>query len=554
MQQCSTESRTANAPGNLDPIAHRLASAIQQHCAGRLDDAFRTYGRILQKHPDHPATLHAMAVLNHQKNRGPDARLYAERAVAAEPRNARFHNTLGLIVEKDGDLRTAGDFFRAAISLSPSSAEAYINLAIVLINQNRHEEALDHARKATELDPENAFAHNTAAWCFETLGREQQALESYARAVALEPEFAEAHNHLGVLNHKKGLYTRAVEHYDKALQADPDYAEAHWNRALANLLTGRFIQGMTDYKWRKHKDLQLALYPHQLSGRQWRGEDYCGKTLLVHYEQGLGDSIQFLRYLPMAKALGGRLILEIQKPLRTLMGTQAVADRIIEADPDKPPQAQYDLHASLMDLPAVFATEIDAVPAAVPYLTADPVKSEYWRNRLLGPRFKVGIAWSGATSYDRNDLRSTSFELFQSLCKLPKIAVYSLQKGPRADEIRQLPANLPLEDLAGDLHDFSDTAAVIRNLDLVISVDTSVLHLAGALGAEAWGLICTAPAWQWLLDRTDSPWYPTVKLYRQSHPGDWLDVFARLERDLTSRIEHPSAAGSADNLKTCEQK
>ncbi|UCE47415.1 MAG: tetratricopeptide repeat protein, partial [Phycisphaerales bacterium] len=335
---------------------------------------------------------------------------------------------------------------------------------------------------------------------------------------------------LGNALKEQGRCDEAIECYDRAIQLRPGYAQAHWNRSHAFLLSGDLTQGWEGYKWRRAPELEIFTYPHRHERPRWDGSSFTGKRLLVHCEQGLGDSIQFMRYLPMVKARGGTVIFEAWKPLHGILHDYEGVDELLELSFTEKTDAKFDLHISLMDLPAVFETTLKTIPAEVPYVHPDPEKVKIWRNRLGDDGFKVGMVWAGSPRHGNDHNRSCSLDMFAQLANIDGVRSYSLQKGPAAAQTK----GFQIESLSNDLHDFSDTAAVMENLDLVISVDTAAAHLAGAMARPTWILLPFAPDWRWMLNRTNSPWYPTARLFRQQKWGDWDSVLGRVAKEVRS--------------------
>ncbi len=497
-----------------------------------LERTKRIYTLLRHRHPEDGQIFHAIAALAYREGRYEDALKCAERAVELEPGCSAFWNTLGVVREATESPNRAVEAYRRALSLEPDCAQTCNNLAIALQSMGDFDGAVAYARQATELDQNFARAHNTLGYALRRLGRWEEAAEALRTAIACEGDFAEAHNQLGVALHAMSRYEEAVQSYSRAIDIAPHYAEARWNRSLVQLLLGNLSEGLRDYHWRTHEDLDLALYPHHLSGHAWQGENFAGKKLLVHYEQGLGDTLHFCRYLPFVKERGGCVIFEVQEPLHAITKGLTGVDLLLQASAERPPSIDYDLHVSLMDLPRIFETSLDSVPAEVPYLWADDARTSLWRQRLVDAKMHIGIVWSGCKSYERNDVRSCRLADFAPLASLEGVALYSLQKGEPAGEIEDVCGSFVLVNLGADFKDFGDTAAAIANMDLVISVDTSVLHLAGAMGKPTWALICASPEWRWMLERHDSPWYPTMRLFRQKQAGQWTPVFDCLRRQL----------------------
>jgi Flp pilus assembly protein TadD len=521
-------------------ISRTTQLAVQHHQNGRLSQAEHLYRLVLQSRPDHPFVLHALALIAYQTSRHDLALDLVAKAIEANPQMPQFHNTRGVVLEALGRPEQALESYRQALSLEPEYAEAHHNTAIAMLARQQYAAAAQKCKQAASLAPDSAQVYNTMGFCLQKQGRPDEAIENYKQAVRLAPDFAEAHNHLGVVLSAVDRHEQAIENYSRAVQIDPQYAEAHWNLSLALLLTGRLAEGWKEYEWRRSPELQMMTYPHHYDLPRWDGSPFVGRRLLVHYEQGFGDTIQFIRYLPMVKARGGAVILEVRKPLVGLLHGFPGIDELVEASPDVKPAADFDMHVSLMDLPGIFGTTLDNVPADVPYLHADSAKARHWRTVLSGDHFKVGIVWSGSPAYERNHVRSCSLEHFAPLAAVPGVKLYSLQKGAPAAQLKEFAGKIPVTDLADHLHDFSDTAAVIEDLDLIISVDTCVPHLAGAMGKHVWLLLCSAPAWQWMLDRPDSPWYLTMRIFRQTQPDHWHDVFQQVTQELTALLHQPT--------------
>lgn len=506
--------------------------AVQHHQAVRLNQAEELYRLIPQDSPDHPAALHSLGVLLSQKGKNQLAVELISKAIASKPQVSQYHNTLGIVLESLGKFELAIKAYQQAIKLAPEFSEAFHNMAIALKARGYFDAAIENCKKAVLIKPDYAQAYNTIGYCFEMQGENDRAIENYSKAVQLTPDYAEAYNHLGTIHAANGRYEKAIENYQRAIQIDTDYAEAHWNLALLLLLTGRLQQGWKEYRWRLSAELEMLTYPHTYQQPRWDGSLFVGKKLLVHYEQGMGDTIHFIRYLPMVKARGGTVILEVREPLYNLLSGFEGVDEIIEASFSDKPEADFDMHISLMDLPQIFNTTFETIPANVPYIRADQAKVEYWRNRLYGDDFKVGIVWSGSPAYERNHLRACKLADFVGLSAIDGVKLYALQKGRPAEQIVDLAGKIPLINLGGQFDDFTDTAAAIENLDLIISTDTCVPHLAAAMGKPVWLLLCCAPEWRWLLDRIDTPWYPTMRLFRQKKANDWTGVFDSVAEQL----------------------
>jgi Flp pilus assembly protein TadD len=548
--------------------AHYTA-ARDHHAAGRLDLAERGYRRVLAADPRHVDALHHRGIIAGQKGRYGLAADMIGRALLLEPSDAELHHNLGVALAGQGRHAAAAECYQRAISLRPDYQEAHIHLGGVLRLLRRQDEAVASYRAAIALRPDDAAAYNDLGHTQWLSGQLDEATASLRSAVALRPEFAEAHNNLGNLLLETGERDEAIATYRKAIALKPDYpeaynnlgvalwrvrrapeeaavcyrkaisllpdyADAHHNLAHALLAQGDMPAGWHEYEWRwRGQDLRDAR--RDFAQPQWRGEAAEGRTLLIHAEQGLGDTLQFCRYAPLVAALGLRVMLQVPRPLVRLLGTLRGVDQVFAHMSDMP---AFDLHCPMVSLPLAFGTTMATIPAATPYLHADPAQAARWADRLGssdGSGLRVGVVWAGsarthqptAVLIDRR--RSMDPRHLALIFDVPGIRFFSLQHdGPAA------PASFPLTDVMGEMDDIADTAALVANLDLVISVDTAVAHLAGALGKPVWLLDRHDACWRWLIGRSDSPWYPNLRIYRQKQPGDWTAVMRDVVRDLAA--------------------
>jgi hypothetical protein len=410
----------------------------------------------------------------------------------------------------------------------------------------RFEEAVASNDRAIALRPDFAEAHNNRGNALQELNRFEEALLSYQRAITLRPDFAEAYSNMGHAQQQFSRFDDALASFEHAVTLRPDFADGHFNAALCLLLTGDFGRGWKEYEWRWQTGL-LKREQRAFAQPQWSGaEDITGKTILIHAEQGFGDTLHFCRYIPALAARAGRIVFEVQRPLATLMASLAGGAQIIARSDDLP---SFDLHCPLLSLPLAFGTQLDSIPAEVPYLAATEAKTSAWRERLgsrNGPR--VGLVWAGdprkwlpnAHRIDRQ--RSVTFDRLAPILQVSGCEFHSLQKGEHAlAQLRESPLRHHVVDWSDDLCDFSDTAALIDQLDLIIAVDTAVAHLAGALGKPFWLLNRYNTCWRWLLDRDDSPWYPTARLFRQDQSRDWDRVIAHAATALQDYVHGTSA-------------
>ena len=519
-------------PGSDDAFA----DAVRRFRAGEVQQAGLLCRQILEGDPHHADALDLLGVNSHRMGDRALAVDCFRQAIALNPLKPTYHSNQGVICQDLGELDQAEACFREALRLDPDYAEAHNNLATVLQARGSLQVASAHCREALRIRPDLAEAHHNLGTIFLAQRQYGEALSHCREALRLRPNYAEAHNNLGTILQAQGQYGEALFHYREAIGLRPDYVEANLNYAQASLLTGDFARGWPGYEWRWKLGRTPPCPFHQ---PRWDGTPLEGRTILLHAEQGLGDTLQFVRYAPLVKRRGGTVIVRCQPSLRRLLGTCPGVDAALAEGEPMPP---FDLHAPILSLPGIFGTTLDSVPAAVPYLSPLP-DDPLGLDAALGPgrdALQIGIVWAGSPTHGNDRDRSCSLQCFCELAHRSDLTLFSLQKGPRTADLTEPASAMPVTDLGDRLHDFADTAAAITRLDLVITVDTAVAHLAGALGKPVWVLLPFAPDWRWLLEREDSPWYPTMRLFRQAQPGDWAGVFARVGAALQ---EH--RAGSA---------
>ncbi|MCA8929717.1 MAG: tetratricopeptide repeat protein [Alphaproteobacteria bacterium] len=518
-------------PDRADAL-YNIGNALARQ--GKPAEAIAAYRQALAVRPDladaHNNLGHALM----GEGKLDDAIACFRRALALQPDLAAAHNNMGAALK---DLGRPGDAIRAcqrALAIRPHYAEAHNNIGIARANQGRPDEALAAYRQALAIKPDFAEALYNIGNLLKDQGRPAEALAFYRQALAIAPDYAEAHNNLGTALQKLGRVDEAIACYRRALAAAPDYVEAQWNRSLALILKGDYREGWKLYESRMQKADLKADY-HRFAAPAWRGDfDIAGKTILVHGEQGFGDVIQFSRYLPLVARLGAEIVFEVRQPLTRLMSTLDGPMRVIARGECLP---AFDACCPVMSLPHVFGTTLETVPAPIPYLRADPLKVRQWREALASEKKTIGLCWSGSADHANDANRSIPIETFLRFTERMDCDLISLQKEPRDFERERLERRSDIQRYADDMGDFADTAALIACLDLVVTVDTSVAHLAGALGKPVWILLPFAPDYRWLLKRSDSPWYPTARLYRQPAPGDWDRVIAAVGADVRAFLQ-----------------
>lgn len=452
-----------------------------------------------------------------------------DRAIAIKPDHAEAHSSRGVVLGALGQWDAALASCERAIAIRADYAEAHSNRGLALGELGQWDSALASYDRAIAIKADHAEAYFNRANLLRDISRPQAALADYTQAIAIKPDYAEAYSNRGNLLRDLKQLAAALTNYDQAIAIKPDYAEAHANKSTALLLSGDFDNGWLEYEWRSKRADTASAAERGFPQPPWRGEDsISGKTILLHCEQGLGDTLQFCRYATLAAAMGARVILEVQEPLVSLLcGLEGVAQVVAKGSalPD------FDRHCPLLSMPRALGTKLDTVPSSKRYLGSDARRVAQWSARL-GERTcpRVGLAWSGNPNHAHDHERSVP--LSDLTGHLPDGLQYvSLQREVRERDRRALQLSGNISNFADDL-DFDNTAALVECLDLVVSVDTSLAHLSAAMGKTTWILLPFVPDWRWLLDRDDSPWYPSVKLYRQDKRGDWNGPFERLGTDL----------------------
>jgi tetratricopeptide (TPR) repeat protein len=538
-----------------------LDQGLKHHQAGRLQEAASVYQQILQANPLNANALHLLGLVQHQQGlheagienirraidvqprveimwenlieifltlgRNRDAADAAKRLLQLNPNNGKGYFNLGRAFWGLGNLESSVTNFRRVLQLNPNSMDAYINLANVLRKLGKLDEAAHGLRHALSLSQGSAQAHFNLGLVLHDQGKIEEAIHSFRKALEINPNYGQAHRDLAVALNSQGKVQEAIGSWRKTLEINPNDAVAHKDLGHNLLRMGNFQEGWAHYEWRWRTQDKI-FKPRNFSQPLWDGRPLQGKRLLVHAEQGLGDTLQFIRYLPLVQQRACRVILECQKPLRLLLSRFPGIDKLVLGD-DLPP---FDFYVPLLSLPYLLGTHAGNIPADVPYLFARQDLIYHWQNRLSDcPGLKIGICWQGSPEHAGDRQRSLSVELFAALADVPSVNLISLQVGIGKEQLAGICFRVKAlgPDFDYQTHgSFMDTAAVMKNLDLVVTVDTAVAHLAGALSVPVWVALPKVPDWRWLLGREDSPWYPTMRLFRQSHPGEWADVFQRI--------------------------
>jgi tetratricopeptide (TPR) repeat protein len=510
----------------------------------RDEAALASFERAIALRPDHAGSHYNLAKLLACVGRQEDALASYDRAIALRPDYAEAYGNRGNVLVDLQRPEAALASYDRAIALLPEQADAYSSRGYVLADLGRYADALVSCDQAIALRPDHADAYCNRGVVLTRLQRFEAALASYDRAIALDPEHAEAYCNRGVVLTDLRRHADALVSYDRVVALRPDYAEAYWNRSHCLLALGQFDVGWRLFEWRKRLNRPSGhrAFPQPV----WLGQDgIAGKTLFIHWEQGLGDTLQFCRYAALATACGARVVMSVQDPLRRVIATLGTDVTVVGGGDVA---GEFDWHCPMMSLPLAFGTTVETIPGAVPYLAADAAAVAAWRGRLAGMSgLRVGLCWAGNARADQpaahaiDQRRSMALARFAPLAGVAGASFVSLQKGDAAGEAGEPHAGLALCDWTDALEDFADTAALIESLDLVITVDTAVAHLAGALGKRVWILNRFDACWRWLVERDDSPWYPTAQVFRQAAPGDWDSVVSAVVVALRGLVQEVAA-------------
>jgi len=507
-----------------------LTIAVGHHRSGDLTAAEAIYRRILRDVPTHADSLHLLGLINNKRGHHQLAIDLIEQAIAQRPDFADFHANLAVVLHEAGRLEAAEARSRQAIKLNPGSAKAQYVLGAVLQKMGEFERALQCYRQALVLNPNHVKGHSNLGTVLQSLGQIDSAVAEFEWVAAARPNQATAYYNLGLAKQEQGRPQEAIGCYRKAIAINPDFADAHWNEALQHLALGGYDTGWTQYEWRWRRQGYPA---KRFVERAWEGGNLTGRTILLTAEQGYGDTFQLIRYAAQVKKRADTVIVECQPGLKQALAFTPGIDRLVEQGESLP---QFDRHAAMLSLPRLLGTRPDTIPADMPYIRPDPMRVVFWRGRIKrGAGLNVGLVWRGNPKNSDDRKRSMRAGQLAELTGNPGINWFSLQIDATPEEIEAISSRSPVRDCGPLIPDWADTAALIANLDIVITVDTAVAHLAGAMGKAVWVLLSAAPHWSWLRTRADSPWYPSARLFRQNNIGQWDDVICQVKRELEIR-------------------
>jgi tetratricopeptide (TPR) repeat protein len=554
-------------------IVELFQQAVAHYDAGQLARAEQLLREVIAADPNHADALHHLGLIAYQARQYEPAAQLMAAALRIQPEMFHYACNLGLAYEALKRPADAVTCYAYALQKQPDFPEAHVGMGNAQQTLGRFDIAATHFRHAIRLRPDYPEPHNNLGNALYRLGRLNDALTSYQEALRLRPDYVEAHNNishalkdLGRLDEAMGHldevlrlrpdhadahwnraaillmgdraehhWAEALEHVDKAVQYGPDNADAHWNRGVLWLLRGDFERGWPEYEWRWRAH---GITPRTFPEPRWDGGPLEGKSILLYGEQGLGDTIQFIRFAPHVKERGGTVLVECQRSLVRLVETAQGVDRVVARGAPLPP---FVVQIPLLSLPGILHTTLATLPADVPYLRTDPQLIEHWRRELASlDGFKVGIAWQGNPTFPADRRRSIPLAKYAPLAAVEGVRLISVQVRDGLDQLQALSGRFPVIDLrprrSASADSFQESAAILKNLDLLITSDTSVPHLAGALAVPVWIAVAFGADWRWMLERGDSPWYPTMRIFRQRRPGDWDDVFARIAAELRMHV------------------
>jgi tetratricopeptide (TPR) repeat protein len=507
--------------------------------------AVEVYREVIDRVPDAADAHNNLGNALRELGKSEEALESLKQAVTLRPQYADAFNNLGITYSRLTKYEDAQKAFEDAIRLRPDHAAAHNNLGIALAHQNLHDKAIASYQQALRIKSDYSEAHNNLAIVLTQTGRHAEADAAYRRALELKSNYAEAHSNWGIALTEMGKTDEALEHYGRALELRAEYPDAHMNRALTWLLRGDFERGWEEYEWRwQCKEFN----PRPFRQPRWQGEPLEGRRILLHSEQGLGDTFQFIRYTKLVKERGGVVVIRCPKPLTQILRRCPWIDQLCIEGAELP---DFDVHLPLLSLPWIFRTTLADVPADVPYLFADPQLVEHWHREFSYIRaFRIGINWQGNPRYRGDHRRSIPLAHFAPLAAIPGVRLICLQRGLGTEQIEQVRFSVTqlgsqVDTVSGA---FMDTAAILKNLDLVITSDTSLVHLAGALGVPVWMAVPYSPDWRWLLQREDSPWYPTMRLFRQKTLNNWEEVFDSIASAVVLAMRRGVSAIPADTF------
>ena len=528
---CFTEALRLD-PTLQDAHANRGNLLLDRHLH---DEAIACFRQALRLNPSHSTAHFNLANALRDQGAVEQAIESYRRALEINSRHVDALNNLGVLLKDQGKIEEAQRCYRAALSLDPRYGIAHRNLGNILKNQGRFEEAIGAYEQALRIDPDDVDTLANLGLTLRDQGDLDAAFRILRQAEQLDPEHTAVWNNLGLAFMDQGTLDEAERCFENALRRRPADALAHFNRASLWLLQGAYEKGWPEYEFRWRR---ADSKPRDFTQPRWDGSSLPGKTILIHTEQGLGDILQFIRYVPLVKQRVGSVLVQCPAIFMQLLRCIPEIDRLVA---DGEPIPEFDVQVPLLSLPCLFQTTLESIPARVPYLHADVDRTEFWRRELAAHvGFRIGIVWQGSQV---NHLRAIGAAPLAALSAIPGVRLFSLQMGHAIEQLAHLPEGSRIMELGSrfDSTSLQDSAAVLANLDLLVTIDTAIAHLAGAMGIRVWTLLPFAADWRWLLDRNDSPWYPSMRLFRQGKSRDWAEVIRRVASELPALVAESSS-------------
>ncbi len=513
----------------MNKLYYNLDKAINYYELNQLDAAEEIILKLVEEDFSNPEVILQLVKIYFSKQRYNDAEKYLREIINYYSTNSELTSLLALILKKQGKLEEAKKTYEQALELNLNNYEASYNLGVLYHESNDIKTAIKYYKLSILTNQNNSSAYYNLGNTYRQLKNYKDAIYNYRKAIRINSGYENAHYNLGVVYAAVNRYENALKEYQKTIKINPSNIEAHWNRALLLLLLGRYKQGWEEYQWRLNKPGARRHY----NNSQWKGENLEGKTIFIYGEQGLGDIIQFLRYVHLIKNKGARVIFECRSEIVDLLRDENYIDKIVIKNENFVYENEFDYFIPLLSLPNIFNTELNNIPTNIPYITVQNKLKQHWGKVINNTQnLKIGFLWAGNPNPLRNRKRHAELKYFLPLLNIKNTKWFGLQYGEAASEFEKIdfpPVNFQ--------EDFVNTAAIIKNLDLVITIDTVIAHIAGALGKETFVLLDYEPDWRWLLERNDSPWYPAVRLFRQKEKGNWETVFKELETVLKKKVE-----------------
>ena len=512
-------------------LAMNLGTALLK--LNRLQEAGAVYEQVIRIKPDFAEAWANVAVVLAELRRLPDAERANRRAIELKPQFALPYQNLGTVLRDMGRLAEAEQVLKQGLAIEPNRPEMLSRLALVYLSQGasdraKNQDAIDILRRALAIQPNHPYVLTNLGLALARLGRPEEAVQYHQQALQIHPNFPMGMMNLGVALRSLGRFDEARTSFERAMAIEPNNPTLHQNLANEMLIAGDWTQGFAEYERRLD---DTATYVRTWPKPRWDGSNPSGRTLLLAAEQGIGETIDFVRYASVLAERGARVIVEAPEPIASLIRRAPGVSDVVVPGQMLP---EHDFYAYLPSLPYLLHTTPQTIPSPIPYLAADPTRAENWKQKFrdYGSELKVGLVWGGSPHHRSDPHRSMLLVDFAPLAEVKGVKFFSLQKGPQASQLLSAPADLRVTELGAMLSDFEETAAALANLDLLISVDTAIVHLAAAMGRPAWNLLAFAPDWRWLLNRSDTPWYPTMKLFRQPRFGDWAGAMQQVKQEL----------------------